>query len=213
MPRRSNGGRRPLSALREAFDEARFGKSRTLNLRESLPTAAEAVARAEAWLRQQQVQHSGTDAPSEVLVITGRGNNSEGGVSVVRSAVEGLLHRLKQRGVVQRHEEHTPGSFVVVLAPVKELFAVAARKGKVAEPPPPDPPSLESLDVETRRLLRQLAERSLEQLGVRGDRDRFIEGEMVRQFSALSATLAATGSREREQFLRAAIRRALEEYD
>lgn len=213
MPRRQSGGRRPLSGLREAFDEARFGKSRTLNLRETLPTAAEAVARAEAWLRQQQVQHSGSDGPAEVLVITGRGNNSEGGVSVVRSAIEGLLHRLKQRGVVQRHEEHTPGSFVVTLAPVKQLFAVGAPKAKVAEPPPPDPPSLESLDLETRQLLRQLAERSLEQLGVRGDRDRFIEGEMVRQFSALSVTLAATGSGEREKFLRAAIRRALEEYD
>jgi hypothetical protein len=83
----------------------------------------------------------------------------------------------------------------------------------VAEPPAPDPPSLEPLDRETRQLLRHLAERSLEQLGVRGDRDRFVEGEMVRQFSALSATLAATGSAEREKFLRAAIRRALEEYD
>jgi hypothetical protein len=210
MPRRQ--GRRPLAGLREAFDEARFGRSRTLNLRESLPTAAEAVARAEAWLRQQQVQLSG-DATAEVLVITGRGNNSEGGVSVVRSAIEGLIHRLKQRGVVQRHEEHTPGSFVVVLAPVKELWTVASPERKVAEPPPPDPPSLDALDRETLVLLRQLAERSLEQLGVRGDRDRFIDGEMVRQFSALSATLAATGSKEREHFLRAAIRRALEEYD
>ena len=211
MPRRE--GKRSLSGLREAFDEARFGKSRTLNLRESLPTAAEAVARAEAWLRQQQVQYSGADATAEVLVITGRGNNSDGGVSVVRSAIEGLIHRLKQRGVVQRHEEHNPGSFVITLAPVKALFAVATRKRKVAEPPAPDPPSLDALDRETRLLLRQLAERSLEQLGVRGDRDRFIEGEMVRQFTALSATLAATGSKEREQFLRAAIRRALEEYD
>lgn len=210
MPRRQ--GKRPLSALREAFDEARFGKSRTLNLRESLPTAAEAVARAEAWLRQQQIQLSG-DVTAEVLVITGRGNNSEGGVSVVRSAIEGLIHRLKQRGVVQRHEEHTPGSFVVALAPVKELWTVPSPKQRVAEPPPPDPPSLDALDRETRVLLRQLAERSLEQLGVRGDRDRFIEGEMVRQFSALSATLAATGSKEREHFLRAAIQRALEEYD
>lgn len=211
MPRRPS--RRPLSGLREAFDEARFGKSRTLNLRESLPTAAEAVARAEAWLRQQQVQHSGPDVTAEVLVITGRGNNSEGGVSVVRSAIEGLIHRLKQRGVVQRHEEHTPGSFVITLAPVKELWAGPPRKQEVAEPLPPDPPSLDALDRETRLLLRQLAERSLEQLGVRRDRDRFIEGEMVRQFSALSATLAATGAKEREQFLRAAIRRALEEYD
>ena len=214
MPRRQGGSGRPLSGLREAFDEARFGKSRTLNLRESLPTAAEAVARAEAWLRQQQVQQSGGgDTPTEVLVITGRGNNSEGGVSVVRSAIEGLIHRLKQRGVVQRHEEHTAGSFVVTLAPVRELWSTAAPKGKIPEPPPPDPPSLEPLDRETRLLLRQLAERSLEQLGVRGDRDRFIEGEMVRQFSALSATLAATGSGDREKFLRAAIRRALEEYD
>jgi hypothetical protein len=211
MPRRQGG--RPLSGLRDAFDEVRFGKSRTLNLRESLPTAAEAVARAEAWLRQQQVQHSGGDAPGEVLVITGRGNNSEGGVSVVRSAIEGLIHRLKQRGVVQGHEEHTAGSFVVTLAPVKALWTVPAPRQTVAEPPPPDPPSLDALDRETRLLLRQLAERSLEQLGVRGDRDRFIEGEMVRQFSALSATLAATGSRDRERFLRAAIRRALEEYD
>ena len=211
MPRRQ--GKRPLSGLREAFDEARFGKSRTLNLRESLPTAAEAVARAEAWLRQQQVQHSAADALAEVLVITGRGNNSEGGVSVVRSAVEGLIQRLKQRGVVQRHEEHTPGSFVITLAPVKELWAGPPRAQKVAEPPAPDPPSLDALDGDTRLLLRQLAERSLEQLGVRGDRDRFIEGEMLRQFSALSATLAATGAKEREQFLRAAIRRALEEYD
>ncbi|HKN66400.1 MAG TPA: hypothetical protein VJW73_08995 [Gemmatimonadaceae bacterium] len=210
MPRRQ--GRQPLSGLREAFDEARFGRSRTLNLRESLPTAAEAVARGEAWLRQQQVQLSG-EATAEVLVITGRGNNSEGGVSVVRSAIEGLIHRLKQRGVVQRHEEHTPGSFVITLAPVKELWTVRSPEQKVAEPPPSDPPSLDALDRETRVLLRQLAERSLEQLGVRGDRDRFIDGEMVRQFSALSATLAATGSNEREQFLRAAIRRALAEYD
>src|SRR4051812_19223763 len=166
MPRRPGG--RPLSGLRDAFDEGRFGKSRTLNLRESLPTAAEAVARAEAWLRQQQVQHSGDDAPAEVLIITGRGNNSEGGVSVVRSAIEGLIHRLKQRGVVQRHEEHTAGSFVVTLAPVKTLWAVPAPRQTVAEPPPPDPPSLDALARETRLLLRQLAERSLEQLGVRG---------------------------------------------
>src|SRR3954464_3422487 len=138
-------GRRGLSGLREAFDEARFGNGRTLNLRESLPTAAEAVARSEAWLRQQQVQLATADEVPEVLIITGRGNNSEGGVSVVRSAVEGLLHRLKQRGVVLRHEEHTAGSFVITLAPVKDLWTVRAPKQSVAEPPPPDPPSLDAL--------------------------------------------------------------------
>jgi len=202
----------PLSGLRQAFDEARFGKGRTLNLRETLPTPAEAVARTEAWLRQQQVQLSAHEGEPEVLIITGRGNNSANGVSVVRSAVEGLIHRLKQRGVVAGHSEHSPGSFVVVLAPVHELWNAPDRPlTSTIQEPAPDPPSLEGLDRETRLLLRQLAERSLEQLGVRGDRDRFVDAEMVRQFSALAATLAA--DQQREDLLRAAIRRALEQYD
>src|SRR4051812_26197905 len=92
----------PLTGLRQAFDEVRFGAERTLNLRESLPTAAEATTRAEAWLRQQQVQQSG-----DVLVITGRGNNSPTGMSPVREAVIRLLHSLKRRGVVSGHQEHT----------------------------------------------------------------------------------------------------------
>lgn len=202
----------PLSALRQAFDEARFGQGRILNLRDSLPTPAEAVARAEAWLRQQQVQLSAGDTAGEVLIITGRGNNSEGGVSVVRSAVEGLIHRLKQRGVVTGHQEHTAGSFVVTLAPVHALWNHPVR-ARVAEPAPPpaDPPSLDALDQETRHLLRLLAERSLEQLGVRGDRDRFINDEMLRQFSAIVGSLAS--GRQREDVLRAAIRRALDQYD
>src|SRR5436190_4902345 len=179
-----------LSGLRQAFDEARFGHGRTLNLRDTLPTPAEAVARTEAWLRQQQVQLSSQDGDTEVLIITGRGNNSEGGVSVVRSAIEGLIHRLKPRGVIASHREHTPGSFIAVLAPVHALWDAPSRASAREAPAPlPDPPSLEALDSETRQLLRQLAERSLEQLGVRGDRDRFIEGEMVRQFNALAASL------------------------
>ena len=201
----------PLSGLRQAFDEARFGAGRTLNLRESLPTAAEAVARAESWLRQRQIELAASEREPEVLVITGRGRNSDNGVSVVRSAIEGLLHRLKQRGVVRAHREHTPGSFVVILAPVRALWDTPPRDVPTEPKAPPDPPSLAALDRETRQLLRQLAERSLEQLGVRGDRDRFLEGEMIRQFGALSATLASTGPRD--ELLRVAIRAALEQYD
>jgi hypothetical protein len=201
-----------LSGLRQAFDEARFGGGRTLNLRDSLPTAAEAVARAESWLRQRQIEVAAAEREPEVLVITGRGNNSDSGVSVVRSAVEGLLHRLKQRGVVRQHREHTPGSFVVLLAPVHALWDVPPRDRPIeVKQPAPDPPSLEALDRDTRLLLRQLAERSLEQLGVRGDRDRFLESEMLRQFSALSATLSSQGAREEQ--LRTAIQAALEQYD
>src|SRR5947209_6944056 len=154
-----------MSGLRQAFDEARFGNGRTLNLRERLPTPAEAVARTEAWLRQQQIQLSSLDAVPEVLIITGRGNNSDTGISVVRSAVEGLIHRLKQRGVVAAHQEHTPGSFVVTLAPIHALWNEPTRARVTEPPPPPDPPSLDALAPETRHLLRQLAERSLEQLG------------------------------------------------
>src|SRR5512142_2544312 len=92
----------PLTGLRQAFDEVRFGPSRTLNLRETLPTAAAATTRTESWLRQQQVERAG-----EVLIVTGRGNHSPEGVSVVRESVIRLLHSLKRRGVVAEHHEHT----------------------------------------------------------------------------------------------------------
>jgi hypothetical protein len=201
----------PLSGLRHAFDEARFGPARTLNLREVLPTAAEAVVRTEAWLRHQQVHAASRDGV-EVLVVTGRGNNSPGGVSVVRDAVLGLLHRLRRMGVVSGHQEHSPGSFVVTLAPVRELWDAAKRRRPAeAPPPPPEPSALEALDGETRALLRQLAERSLEMLGVRGDRDAFVAGEMLRQFGALAASLPQ-GPR-RDERLRDALRLALEQYD
>ena len=201
----------PLSGLRQAFDEVRFGASRTLNLRDSLPTAAEAVARTEAWLRQQQVQATGRDV-AEVLVVTGRGNRSPGRVSVVRDAVLGLLHRLKRVGVVSGHEEHSPGSFVVTVAPVRALWDAPKRRRRDEPPaPPPEPASLEALDKETRTLLRNLAERSLETLGLRGDRDAFIEGEMLRQFGAVAASLPQ--GPKREERLRAALRVALEQYE
>src|ERR1041384_4928243 len=133
-----------LKGLRQAFDEVRFGTQRTLNLRESLPTPDAAAARAEAWLRQQQV-----DRAEEVLIITGRGNQSEGGVSVVREAVIRLLHVLKRRGVIAGHEEHTPGSFVVMLAPISALWESPKRnRGRGVAPPPKTPPSLEDLDEE-----------------------------------------------------------------
>lgn len=194
----------PLSGLRQAFDEVRFGPERTLNLRQSLPTAADATVRAEAWLRQQQVQRAG-----EVLVVTGRGNQSPDGVSPVREAVIRLLHTLKRRGVVTGHEEHTAGSFVVTLAPVHALWESPKRK-RDQPPPPPEPPSLDALTADTRKLLRDLAERALDALGMR-ERDAFVEGEMLRQFGAIAASVP-DGPR-REARLRDAIQLAMEQYD
>lgn len=204
MSRPSRRGR--LDGLRQAFDEARFGSEHTLNLRETLPTPDDAVFRAEAWLRQQQV-----DRADEVLIITGRGNQSAGGVSVVREAVIRLLYTLRRRGVIESHHEHTPGSFVVELAPVSALWESPRRNaGRGIAPPPRTPPSLDDLDEESRIMLRNLAERALEGLGIK-DTGEFLQGEMLRQFGALAATLGNEPGREER--LRAAIRAALSQHE
>jgi len=203
----ARSGRRTLKGLRQAFDEAAFGADRTLNLRESLPSGIEARNRAESWLRAKQVSGGG-----DVLVITGRGNQSPGGVGVVRENILALLPSLRRRGVVESWREHTPGSLVVKLAQVTRLLAAAKRKrddrASVVEPPPP--PSLTALDKETLRLLRLLATRTIESLGV-SDGTRFISGEMSRVFETLSATLPL--SADREGMLRRAISAAIEELD
>ena len=196
---------RGLAGLQQAFDEVRFGAARTLNLRESRPTGAEAARRLDAWLRQHQVQQSG-----ELLVITGRGNNSEGGIAVVRETTLRVFHELRRKGVVEDFAEHTPGSFVVTVAPME------ARRdaGRRSEPPPvpaaPTPPTLSALDESTREQLRILAERSLDALGVR-ERGPFVESEMLRLFGELAA--GAGNGPDREARLRAAIERMLAEVD
>jgi hypothetical protein len=202
----ARSGKRTLKGLRQAFDEAAFGADRTLNLRESLPSGIEARSRAESWLRAKQVSGGG-----DVLIITGRGSQSPGGVGVVRENILALLPSLRRRGVVESWREHNPGSLVVKLAAVTRLLAAAKRKrddqGSVVEPPPP---SLAALDKETLRLLRLLAVRTIESLGV-SDGARFISDEMSRAFETLSATLPL--SADREGRLRRAISAAIEELD
>ena len=193
-----------LAGLQQAFDEVRFGAARTLNLRESLPSGAEAARRVDAWLRQKQVERSG-----ELLVITGRGNNSESGIAVVREATLRVFHELRRKGVVQDFAEHTPGSFVVTVAPVQQVHDSTSR-GRDVLPPPPVPPTLSALDESTREQLRKLAERSLDALGVR-ERQPFVENEMLRLFGELAARVGSGSDREAK--LQAAIARALEEVD
>src|SRR5690348_3909963 len=199
---------RGLAGLQQAFDEVRFGAARTLNLRQSLPSGAEAARRLEAWLRQHQAQQS-----DELLVITGRGNNSESGIAVVREATLRVFHELRRKGVVQDFAEHTPGSFVVTLAPMKAMLDAQRRGQPRSRPVEPDvsaPPTLSALDESTREQLRVLAERSLDALGVR-DRGPFVESEMLRLFGEL-AVIAGTGA-DREAGLRAAIARKLAEVE
>jgi hypothetical protein len=152
-----------LAGLQRAFDEVRFGANRTLNLRESLPTGAEAARRVEAWLRQHQAQQS-----DELLVITGRGNKSEAGIAVVREAAIRVFHELRRKGVVDAFAEHTPGSFIVTIAPLSAAVDGANRRPEREVTPEPEAtPTLAALDADTRQELRILAERSLDALGIR----------------------------------------------
>lgn len=194
-------------ALHRAFDEARFGPGNTLDLRTSLPTASQAVRRAESWLRERQMAKAG-----EVLVVTGRGKGSPGGVAVVREAIRRLLATLKRKGVVSASGDHTPGSFVVTLAPIRALFETMPRsRAPSTRVPPADPAELGALAEETRAGLRRLAERSLEILGAPRT-DRFVHDEMTRQFAVLSSAVEA-GKSDRERRLLLLIAAAQDAFD
>ena len=195
-----------LHSVWKAFDEAAFGPKNTLNLRESLPTAADARHRVEAWLRERQISRA-----SEVLVITGRGNQSPGGVSAVRAAIVALLPALRRRGVVSEWREHSPGSFVVKLGSISSLLDAPRRKrDRATVATLADPESLAQLDAKTLSLLRRLAVRSLESLGVR-DIDQFVDAEMLSKFNSLAAGIVP--GVDGEVRLREAISAALEQLD
>lgn len=199
-------GKISLHSVLKAFDEAEFGQKNTLNLRESLPTAADARFRAEAWLRERQV-----GGASEVLIITGRGNQSPNGVSAVREAILALLPSLRRRGVVNEWREHSPGSVVVKLASISSLLEAPRRRPeRGSKTPTSNPQALEALEESTLVLLRRLAIRSLESLGVR-EPAKFIEAEMLSKFDSLAGGI--TPGVEGEARLRDAITTALEQLD
>jgi len=199
-------GRTPLHSVWRAFDEAQFGQKNTLNLRESLPTAADARFRVEAWLRERQVSRA-----AEVLVITGRGNQSLNGVSPVREAIVALLPSLRRRGVVSEWREHSPGSFVVKLGSISALLDAPRRKReRESSTPVSNPKSLEGLESSTLLLLRRLAIRSLESLGIR-EPAAYIEAEMQSKFNSLAGGISP--GPEGEARLRDAITAALDQLD
>lgn len=188
-----------------AFDELHFGRGNTLDVRSSLPTGPEAMRRVEAFLRERQVARA-----REVLVITGRGNRSEGGVAVVRPAVASTLARLRRLGIVQGWKEHTPGSFVVTPAPITALLEAPRRHGDVVEAVAVNEAAFAGLAEGTRTALRALAVRSLQALGAPVD-EPFVLDEMQRQFSALGRSIPP--DRHRDARLRAAAEAAVDELD
>jgi hypothetical protein len=189
-----------------AFDTLRFGRENTLDLRSGLPTGADAAHRAALFLRQRQM-----DGAREVLVITGRGNQSTDGVPVVRPAVAAVLARLRRQGVITGWEEHTPGSFVVTPASITALLEAPRRRRDAAAPVvAADPEGLAALDAATRQMLRALAIRSLQALGAPAI-ESFVHDEMQRQFSVLGASIPDGPNREAR--FRVAAETALDELD
>jgi hypothetical protein len=150
----------------------------------------------------------------EVLVITGRGNQSPNGVGVVRDAIVALMPSLRRRGVVTSWREQTPGSIVVTLAPVTTLLGAPKRNRErehdSGETAIATPESLAALELETLKQLRQLAVLSIQSLGVDNPAP-FVEEEMQRMFATLTITLPV--STDREGTLRRAIKSAIEELE
>lgn len=195
--------------LVRAFDEIEFGPDRTLNLRDSMPSAADARHRADAWLRQRQ-----SISREEVLIVTGRGKGSFDGIPVVKAEILALLHILRRQGVVKSWREQSAGAIVIEPDTMSELLSAPRRhrdskREKRSDLSNARPNSgFEGINPVTEGLLRQLAELSLQDLGIR-ETGEVIEAEMTRQISHLVRGLPETG--DRESALQTVIIRAIEE--
>jgi hypothetical protein len=118
---------------------------------------------------------------------------------------------LRRRGVVREWREHSPGSLVIKLGSINALLeAPRRRREREEEPRGTDPSSLKDLEPATIELLRRLAIRSLESLGVRKPAS-FVEAEMLSKFNSLAGSI--TPGVEGEARLRKAIQTALDQLD
>ena len=188
-----------------SVERARFGPLRTLNVRVSMLGGEESARRVESWLRSKQVELSG-----DVLIITGRGAGSVGGIPVVKESTERVLSRLRRAGVIQTFGEDTAGSFVVQLAPLRSLLEAPARRKRSQPPSPKRTSNIQGLKPETRDQLRYLAGWAIDALGVKKPTESQIRTEMERQFSMFART--APSGVDTDRWLSSAISRALTEY-
>ncbi len=176
----------PVIPIERAFDELRFGTARTLNLRDALPTVAQAEARLEAWLRQRQA-----DGGGDVLVVTGRGLGSLDGVGRVREAVLTRCRRLKRLNVVADVREHGPGAVVVTVLPLRAVInAPRLRTGRKTPVQLGEPGELSALPDDIRAILREVALLAIQRLGVLNPGESTIADEMRWQFGVLSSGIA-----------------------
>lgn len=170
-----------------------------------MPTGDESAARVEGWLRSKQVELSG-----DVLVITGRGANSIGGVPVVKERTIRVLTRLRRLGVIDSFGEDTPGSFIVTLAPLRSLLEAPMRRKTSPPSAVRSTSSIAGLPAKTRDRLAYLAARALDALGVRHPSVDQINQEMQRQFTILVRSAPPSG--DTDWWLDHAIGRALREF-
>jgi hypothetical protein len=205
MPSRDNSATPRGASIERAFDELRFGAARTLNLRDGLPTVAQAESRVDAWLRQQQAEGGG-----DVLIITGRGVGSLDGVGKVREAVQRKCIALRRLNVVRDITEHGPGAFIVQVHPLRALVdAPRLRTGRTTPTPIADPGELAALPPDVRTLLREVAVLTVNRLGVQLPSEEMIAAEMRTQFGAMSPGVAH--ARDAEEALRLALLRLRDE--
>ena len=200
------GRARPPNALYRAFDEAQFGEGRTLNLRDGLPSGPDAATRAEAWLRLKQVEGA-----REVLIITGRGAHSVGAVPVVRAHVTKRLARLRRAGVVASTKEHSPGSYIVCLAPVSAMLTASQQPQRSKNSRVVSTPATADVTPATRQIVHHLAVRTLASLGIHATTRAMVADEMERQVELL--TRAMPDDADREQWIRDAALRVLNDLD
>jgi hypothetical protein len=113
--------------------------------------------------------------------------------------------------VVTEWREHSPGSFVVKLGSISSLLeAPRRRRDRTPIAPPLDPESLKNLERSTLELLRRLAIRTLESLGIR-EPEKFVEAEMLAKFDSLAGGI--NPGEQGEARLRDAIKAALDHLD
>ena len=130
----------------------------------------------------------------------------------MREAVIRLLHALKRRGVVAGHQEHTPGSFVVELAPVSALWESPRRnRGRGVASPPPTRRRRSTTSTTTRGRCCAISPSARSRGLACKDTAAFLQGEMLKQFGAIAATVGDAPGRE-ARFKRA-VRAALDQHE
>jgi hypothetical protein len=123
-----------------------------------------------------------------------------------------VLHSLRRQGVILDVRVRAPGSFVVRAAPMRALLEAPTRRDRRVRSSQPVPEQTASaVSPATRGLLRHLALRVIDSLGIRDPGAETIEAEMARQLSVLRR--GTTSGQPADPVLRRAVERAIREYE